>query len=284
LVADIHYDHRLALRAIEEGVDMLRLNPGNITKRSKIEEIVKSAKDKAIPIRVGVNSGSLPNFKGPKDMVEAALREVEILEGMNFYDIIISLKSPDVPLMLAANRMIADQVDYPLHLGVTEAGFGESGVVKSAVGIGILLEEGIGDTIRVSLTGDPVREVKVAYEILSCLGYRRRGIQITSCPTCGRCEIDLEGIISRLKEKLKDKMDTLNLKVSLMGCAVNGIGEAAHSDIGLVGAKNSGNLYKEGKLVGRVPEERIVDELVRMIKERERERKRERERGGGEAF
>lgn len=270
LVADIHFDHRLALRAIEAGVDKLRLNPGNITKRSAVEEVVAAAKDRGVPIRVGVNSGSLPQdilakYEGvtPAGMVESALREIEILEDCGFYDIVVSLKSSDVKTMIEAYRLIAAQVDYPLHLGVTEAGAGDEGIVRSAVGIGTLLQEGIGDTIRVSLTADPTREVSVAYEILKSLGLRRRGIQFTSCPTCGRTGINLERIVSEVKERLSGVR--LPLKISLMGCAVNGIGEAGEADVGLVGGHGMGTLYRDGKMVKRVPEGEIVDQLVEMV-------------------
>lgn len=270
LVADIHFDHRLALAAIKQGVDKLRLNPGNITKRFKIEEVVKAAKDAGIPIRVGVNSGSLDKeilikHEGvtPEAMVESALKEIEILESNNFFDTVISLKSTDVRVMIEAYRLISKRVDYPLHLGVTEAGAGDTGVARSALGIGTLLEEGIGDTIRCSLVGDPVREVKVAYDILGALGLRWRGVQFTACPTCGRIGINLEKIAAEVNKRLEHVQTPL--KVSLIGCVVNGIGEAAHSHIGLVGADKAGVLYKDGKAVKRVPEEKLVDELVQMV-------------------
>jgi len=276
LVADIHFDHRLALEAIRQGVDKIRLNPGNITKPEKIKEVVRAAADAGIPIRVGVNSGSLPKdllvkYEGatPEAMVESALREIEILESLNFEEIVISLKSTDVRVMIDSYRLMARRVDYPLHLGVTEAGLGDGGIVKSAIGIGTLLEEGIGDTLRVSLTGDPVREVRVAYEILGALGLRRRGVQFSSCPTCGRIGIDLERIVREAQERLKGVKAPL--KVSLIGCVVNGLGEAAHSHIGLVGQRGAGALYKDGKLIKRVPEGEIVDELVKLVYEYERE-------------
>lgn len=270
LVADIHFDHRLALAAIEQGVDKLRLNPGNITERAKIEQVVKAAKDRGIPIRIGVNSGSLPKdllvkHEGatPEAMVEAGLREIEILEENNFSEIVISLKSTDVRVMIESYRLIAKQVKYPLHLGVTEAGIGDTGVARSALGIGTLLEEGIGDTLRCSLTGDPVREVKVAYDILAALHIRWKGIQYTSCPTCGRIGIDLEKIVTEAQKRLEniDKP----LKISLIGCVVNGPGEALHSNIGLVGHEKSGTIYVDGKPFKRVPEEQLVDELVKTV-------------------
>ncbi len=276
LVADIHFDHRLALEAIRQGVDKIRLNPGNITKPEKIREVVRAAKDAGIPIRVGVNSGSLPKdllikHEGatPEAMVEAALREIEILESLSFYDVVVSLKSTDVRVMIESYRLMAKHVDYPFHLGVTEAGLGDVAIVRSALGIGTLLEEGIGDTLRVSLTGDPVREVRVAYDILGALGLRWRGVQIASCPTCGRIGIDLERIASEAQERLRDV--EAPIKVSLIGCVVNGIGEAAHSHVGLVGYKGEGVLYKDGKPVKRVPESEIVDELVKLVREYERE-------------
>lgn len=267
LVADIHYNYKLALAALEEGVDKLRLNPGNITKREQIEEVVRAAKDRGVPIRVGVNAGSLPQdilvkYEGPapEGLVEAALREIEILEGNNFFDIVVSLKASEVPLMVEAYRLFAKERDYPLHLGVTEAGGGDAGVVKSALGIGTLLQEGLGDTIRVSLTGDPVREVEVAYEILRALGLRRRGVEIISCPTCGRTQIDLERIAAEVKERLRGL--ALPIKIALMGCPVNGLGEAGRAEIGLVGSRGAGTIYLGGKMVKRVPEERIVEEIV----------------------
>jgi (E)-4-hydroxy-3-methylbut-2-enyl-diphosphate synthase len=270
LVADIHFDHRLALRAIEQGVDKLRLNPGNITDRTKIEQVVKAAKDRGIPIRIGVNSGSLPKdllikHEGatPEAMVEAGLREIEILEENGFSDIVVSLKSTDVLVMMESYRLMAKRVKYPLHLGVTEAGMGDTGVARSALGIGTLLEEGIGDTVRCSLTGDPVREVKVAYDILAALHIRWKGIQYTSCPTCGRIGIDLEKIVTEAQKRLEsiDKP----IKVSLIGCVVNGPGEAVHSNIGLVGHEKSGTIYVDGKPSKRVPEDQLVDELVKTV-------------------
>ncbi len=270
LIADIHYNYRLALKALEAGVDKLRLNPGNITDPTQIRAVVKAAKARGVPIRVGVNAGSLPQdllvkHKGPtpEGLVEAALREIELLENEGFYDIVVSLKASEVPLMIAAYRLFAKERDYPLHLGVTESGAGETGIVKSAIGIGVLLHEGIGDTIRVSLTGDPVEEVRVAYEILKALGLRRRGVEIISCPTCGRTLIDLPRIVAEVRERLRD-LDK-PLKIALMGCAVNGIGEAGRADVGLVGHRGGGTLYLRGKAVKRVPEERIVDELVQLV-------------------
>lgn len=271
LIADIHYNYKLALAALEEGVDKLRLNPGNITKREHIEEIVRAALDRGVPIRVGVNAGSLPQdilvkYEGPtpEGLVEAALRELEILEGRGFFEIVVSLKASEVPLMVEAYRLFAKERDYPLHLGVTEAGSEDTGIVKSAIGIGTLLQEGLGDTIRVSLTGDPVREVEVAYEILKALGLRRQGVEIISCPTCGRTQIDLERIAREVREKLRE-LAAPPIRVALMGCAVNGLGEAGRANVGLVGSRGAGTLYLDGAMVQRVPEERIVAELVELV-------------------
>lgn len=270
LVADIHFDHRLALEAIEQGVDKLRINPGNITKKEDIEKVVKKAKGAHIPIRVGVNSGSLKRdildkYGGvnAKGMVESALREIEIFEETGFYNVVISLKSPSVKLMIEANRLISCKVDYPLHLGVTEAGVGDAGVIRSSLGIGTLLEEGIGDTIRVSLTGDPKREVQTAWEILRALDLRKRGVRFISCPTCGRIGINLEKIVEDTKQKVAHLKRPL--KVAIMGCVVNGLGEARESDIGLVGGKGRAILYRDGKRVKKVKEEDAARELVNLI-------------------
>lgn len=278
LVADIHFDHRLALEAIRQGVDKLRLNPGNITDRAKIEEVVKAAKAREIPIRVGVNSGSLPKdllvkHEGPtpEAMLEAGLREIEILEDNGFFDIVISLKSTDVRVMIESYRLMAKRVKYPLHLGVTEAGAGDTGIARSALGIGTLLEEGIGDTLRCSLTGDSTREVKVAYDILAALHIRWKGIQYTACPTCGRIGINLEKIVTEVQKRLEG-VDT-PLRVSLIGCVVNGPGEALHSNVGLVGADKAGTIYVDGKPLKRVPENQIVDELVKTVMAYEEKKK-----------
>jgi (E)-4-hydroxy-3-methylbut-2-enyl-diphosphate synthase len=263
----------LALEAIRQGVDKLRLNPGNITKREKIEEVVHAAKDAGIPIRVGVNGGSLPkdimvDYEGatPEAMVATAFREIEILEDNGFSNIVVSLKTTDVPTMIESYRQIAGKVPYPLHLGVTEAGSGDAGIIKSALGIGTLLEEGIGDTLRVSLTGDPVREVRTCYTLLNAMGQRMRGVQYTSCPTCGRIGINLEKIVNEVEQRLLDIEEPV--RVSLIGCVVNGPGEALHSDIGLVGANEAGTIYVDGKPFKRVPEDELVDELETLIRER----------------
>jgi (E)-4-hydroxy-3-methylbut-2-enyl-diphosphate synthase len=270
LVADIHFDHRLALEAIKAGVDGLRINPGNIGSRSKVEEVVRSAQGHGIPIRIGVNAGSLEKellseFGGvtPAAMAESAMRHIHILEELNFVNIKLSLKASHVPLMLEAYRLIAEKVDYPLHIGVTESGTLRSGTVKSAVGIGILLAEGIGDTIRVSLTGHPSHEVRVGFEILKTLGLRSRGVEIISCPTCGRTEIDLIKIAGEVEERLKG-LDR-PLKVAIMGCVVNGPGEAREADLGIAGGKGFGLIFRKGEILRKVPEDSLVDELLREI-------------------
>lgn len=269
LVADIHFDYRLALAAIEAGVDGLRINPGNIGGAEKVAAVVKAAQQRGVPIRIGVNAGSLEKDlladgePTPEAMVESALRHVAMLEKLGFHEIKISLKASHVPLMVNAYRILADKVDYPLHIGVTEAGTPFAGGIKSAVGIGILLWEGIGDTVRVSLTGDPVLEVRAGYEILKSLGLRRRGVELVSCPTCGRTQIDLVSIAQQVEERLAglDKP----LKVAVMGCVVNGPGEARHADVGIAGGKGEGLVFRRGRVLRKVPEELLVDELLREI-------------------
>ncbi len=272
LVADIHFSHRLALAAIAAGVDKLRLNPGNITDPDKIGEVVEAAKTAGIPIRVGANSGSLaPEFRGPhgeataEGMVQSALREVRILEEHDFRDIVISLKATDVPMTLAAYRMIVREVDYPLHVGITEAGTPWEGAIRSAVGLGILLDEGLGDTMRVSLTGDPVEEVRVAYAILRALGLRKRGITYRVCPTCGRTEIDLLKVATAVQAALVDV--SVPLTVAMMGCVVNGVGEASEADVGLVGGAHVGTIYVRGKIARRnVPEDQLADAMIAAVR------------------
>lgn len=270
LIADIHFDYRLALSALANGVDGLRLNPGNIGEEWKVREVVKAAKERQVPIRIGVNAGSLEKelltkYHGPSagGMVESALRHVRILEDLDFRLIKVSLKASQVPLMLEAYRRLAAEVDYPLHLGVTEAGTVHSGTIKSAVGIGTLLAEGIGDTIRVSLTGDPVPEIKVAYAILNALNLRQRGAQIISCPTCGRTQIDL----AKLAEQVENKLQKLDkpLKVAVMGCVVNGPGEAREADIGIAGGKGVGLIFKKGEIIAKVPEDKLLEVLFAHI-------------------
>jgi len=279
LVADIHFDYRLALKAMEAGVDKLRINPGNIGAEWKVREIVRVAKERRIPIRVGVNAGSLPRdiltkykHPSPSALVEAALRQVKRLEDLNFDDIVISLKSFDVPTTVEAYRIISRKTNHPLHLGITEAGLPRSGSVRSALGIGILLAEGIGDTIRVSLTGDPVEEVETGYEILKSLNLREHGPTIISCPTCGRCEIDLISLTKKVERKIKNF--GAPLKVAVMGCAVNGPGEAKDADVGIAGAKGYGILFRKGKVVGKVKEKDMVDALLKLVCELIKENQR----------
>lgn len=270
LIADIHFDYRLALKAIEEKVDALRINPGNIGARERIEKVARKAKDNKIPIRIGVNSGSLEKdilekYGTPtaEAMVESALRHVEVLKMFDFQDIIISLKASDVLTTVNAYRNIADKVNYPLHLGVTEAGTFASGTVKSAIGIGSLLMEGIGDTIRVSLTDDPVKEIEVGKEILKAIGLYNKGVEIISCPTCGRCNIDLIEIANRVTERVKNVDKPL--KIAVMGCAVNGPGEAREADLGIAGGKDKGIIFKKGKIIRTVKEKELVDVLMEEI-------------------
>jgi len=271
VVADIHFDYLLALEVIARGVDALRLNPGNITDQEHVKTVVRAAKAKAIPIRIGVNAGSLDGSMLEKygghataeALVESALRHVAILEQLDFFDIKISLKANDVPLTLQSYRLMSEQVKYPLHLGVTEAGTPRVGIIKSSVGIGTLLAEGIGDTIRVSLTADPIEEVRVARDILQSLGLRRFTPTLVSCPTCGRCNIDL---IS-LANKVEARLNTLSrpLTVAVMGCVVNGPGEAREADIGIAGGKGEGLLFRKGQIIAKVPEERLAEALFEEI-------------------
>jgi (E)-4-hydroxy-3-methylbut-2-enyl-diphosphate synthase len=267
MVADIHFDYRLALAALEAGVDKLRLNPGNIGARYKVEEVVRAASERGVPIRIGVNAGSLEkdilerSGRIPEALVESALRHVGILEDCGFGDIIISMKSSDVRTMVAAYERIADRVDYPLHLGVTEAGPAFQGTIKSSVGIGHLLAEGIGDTIRVSLTGDGGEEVRVGLEILYALGLREKRLEIVSCPSCGRCEIDLFTVVREAEKRLLGE-DLPPMKVAIMGCVVNGPGESREADVGLAGGGGLGLLFRNGRIVRRVAEAEMIDALV----------------------
>lgn len=275
LVADIHFDYRLALKAIEQGIDALRINPGNIGDEERVKAVVKAAKTRNIPIRIGVNAGSLDKKLLAKygkvtaeALVESALEHIRILEKLNFYDIKISLKAHDVPLTLDAYRLMSETVDYPLHLGITEAGTVNTGIIKSAVGIGALLAEGIGDTFRISLTGDPVNEVKVANEILKALGLKEYGPTLISCPTCGRCNIDLPSIAEKVEQRLSGI--TKPIKVAVMGCVVNGPGEARDADIGIAGGKGEGLVFRKGEVINKVAEDKLVDalfeELDKLIK------------------
>jgi (E)-4-hydroxy-3-methylbut-2-enyl-diphosphate synthase len=270
LIADIHFDHRLAIRAAEAGADGLRLNPGNIGGPDNVRAVVSCAKDHGVPIRIGVNAGSLEKdllerYGGatPAAMVESALRHTALLEELDFHAIKLSIKASDVGRTLAAYRLLAGQTDLPLHIGVTEAGSLYTGIVKSALGIGMLLAEGIGDTLRVSLTRDPVEEVRVGYEILKALNIRRRGPDIIACPTCGRTEIDLFGIVDAVEAKVQHLATPI--KIAIMGCVVNGPGEAREADIGIAGGKGIGILFKKGKVVRKVPESQLVEALMQEI-------------------
>lgn len=270
LVADIHFDYNLALDSIRNGVSALRINPGNIGSVERVKLVAEAAKAKGIPIRIGVNSGSLEKdilqAHGkvcPEALVESALRHVEILEDLNFSDIVISIKSSNVIQMIESYRLISSKVSYPLHIGVTEAGTIWRGTIKSSIGIGTLLCEGIGDTIRVSLTDDPVEEVKVGKEILKSIGYRNEGVEFISCPTCGRTQINLVKIAKEVEERLA----TMNkpIKIAVMGCAVNGPGEAREADIGIAGGNGEGLIFKKGIIVKKVKEESLVEELIKEV-------------------
>lgn len=270
LVSDIHFDYKLALKSIENGVSALRINPGNIGSIDRVREVAKAAKEKNIPIRIGVNSGSLQkdilNKYGKvcaEALVESALEHVNILESVNFYDIAISIKSSNVIQMIESYRLISRKVNYPLHLGVTEAGTLWRGTIKSSVGIGTLLSEGIGDTIRVSLTGNPVEEVRVGREILKSLGYLNEGIEFVSCPTCGRTRIDLIKIAEEVEKRLSNC--NKNIKVAIMGCVVNGPGEAREADIGIAGGNGEGLIFKKGEIIKKVNEKDLVNELLKEI-------------------
>jgi (E)-4-hydroxy-3-methylbut-2-enyl-diphosphate synthase len=271
VVADIHFNHVFALRSIEAGVAKVRLNPGNIGSRDRIHQVLSLAKDRAIPIRIGVNSGSLEEdilqkhgYPTAEALYESAMRHVEICEEFGLRDVIISVKSTDVRLMVEAYRLVAQRTDIPLHLGVTEAGPTKVGTIKSAVGIGTLLAEGIGDTIRVSLTDDPVKEVEVGKEILRSLGLATRNVELIACPTCGRLEVDLFGIMAELEKRLEGVKKPV--KIAVLGCVVNGPGEASEADIGIAAGKGVGILYRKGEVVRRVKEEEIVDVIVEEVK------------------
>lgn len=270
VIADIHFDYKMALAAIEAGVHGLRLNPGNIGGNDKVAAVVEAAKKRNVPIRIGVNAGSLPKdllekYGHPtaEALVEAAWRHVHILEDMDYRNIKISLKAHDVPLTIAAYRLMASQCDYPLHVGITEAGTVNSGIIKSAVGIGTLLAEGIGDTIRVSLTGDPVREVEVAYDILKSLGLREYGPTLIACPTCGRTQISLEKLALEVERRLAGVKEPIS--VAVMGCVVNGPGEAREADIGVAGGIGEGLIFRKGEIIKKVAESEIIDELFKEI-------------------
>lgn len=270
LVADIHFDHRLALQAIENGIDKVRINPGNIGRRERVIEVVQACKERGIPIRIGVNAGSLEKhlldkygYPTPEAMVESALFHIGILEELDFHDIIVSLKASDVPMAIAAYTKAAQVIPYPLHLGITEAGTLFSGTVKSAAGLGALLHMGIGSTMRISLSADPVEEVKVARELLKTFGLISNAATLVSCPTCGRLDIDLFSVANEVEaylEKVK-----VPIKVSVLGCAVNGPGEAREADIGIAGARGEGMLFRYGEMIRKVPEKELLNELKKEI-------------------
>ena len=270
LIADIHFDYRLALEAINQGISALRLNPGNIGGEKNVKIVAEAAKAHGIPIRIGVNAGSLDKELlkkygkvTPEAMVESAMQHVRLLEDQDFHDIKISLKTHDVPMTLEAYRLMSKTTDYPLHLGITEAGTVHSGIIKSAVGIGALLAEGIGDTFRISLTGDPVVEVRVANEILKSLGLKEYGPTLVSCPTCGRTEIDLPSIAAEVEHRLANVKKPI--QVAVMGCVVNGPGEAREADVGIAGGKGVGLIFRKGEILRKVPENQLVDELFKDI-------------------
>ncbi|MCF6178701.1 MAG: flavodoxin-dependent (E)-4-hydroxy-3-methylbut-2-enyl-diphosphate synthase [Geopsychrobacter sp.] len=267
LVADIHFDYRLALTAIVQGVDGLRLNPGNIGERWKIEEVVKACAEREVPIRIGVNGGSLEKellekygHPSAEAMVESALSHIRLLEELNYREIKVSLKASDIRRTVEAYRLLAQQVDYPLHIGITEAGTTWSGTIKSAVGLGTLLYDGLGDTLRVSLTGDPVEEVRVGFEILKSLSLREHGPIFVSCPTCGRCQVNLIEVAEEVERRLQDL--PVPLTIAVMGCVVNGPGEAKEADLGIAGGKGQGLLFRHGEVVRKVTEADLADALV----------------------
>ena len=267
LVADIHFDYRLALAAMENGADKIRINPGNIGEDWKLREVVNAAKERNIPIRVGVNSGSLEKeilkkYGGvtAEGIVESALEKVGRIEELDYENLVISIKSSDVLMCIKAHELLADKTDYPLHIGITEAGTLLRGTVKSAVGLGVILYEGIGDTIRVSLTGDPLEEIKAAREILKSLGLRKGGVEVVSCPTCGRTEIDLIGLANQV-EGLVERYSDLDVRVAVMGCVVNGPGEAREADFGVAGGKGAGVLIRKGEVIRTMPEAELLPAL-----------------------
>jgi (E)-4-hydroxy-3-methylbut-2-enyl-diphosphate synthase len=269
LVADIHFDYTLALESIKNGVDKVRINPGNIGKIENVQKVVDACKDKNIPVRIGINTGSLEKEaenkygKTAKAMVESALKHIQILEKLHFYNIVISMKASDIQRTIEAYRLLSQKVDYPLHLGITEAGTINTGTIKSAVGLGIMLNEGLGNTIRVSLTGDPIEEVYVGWEILKSLKLRNRGVNFISCPTCGRTEIDLIGLANKVEKALIGINKPIT--VAVMGCVVNGPGEAKEADIGVAGGHHQGVIFKKGKILHTVPENKIYSELLKEI-------------------
>lgn len=275
IVADIHFDYKVAIRCAELGVDKIRINPGNIGSDDNVRRVVEACKKNAVPIRIGVNAGSLEKHilakygaPTPEALTESALYHAALLEKFDFRDTVISVKASTVTDMIKANRLLAQKTDYPLHLGVTEAGGGSSAIVKSSIGIGTLLTEGIGDTVRVSLTDDPVEEIYAAKEILKAIGMAKEpGMDIVSCPTCGRTKIDLISLLSEFKDRARaEGLDRLNIKVALMGCVVNGPGEAREADLGIAGGKGEGLIFRKGEIIRKVGESQLIDELIKEIK------------------
>ena len=275
LVADIHFNHEIAVAVAESGVSKIRINPGNIGSDENVRRVVEACRKNSVPIRIGVNSGSLEKHilakygsPTPEALAESALYHAALLEKYDFHDIVISVKASSVPEMIRANRILAEKTSYPLHLGVTEAGGGNSAIVKSSIGIGTLLTEGIGDTIRVSLTDDPVEEIYAAHEILKAIGMAKEpGMDIVSCPTCGRTKINLIPMLAEFKERARlEGIDKLGIKVALMGCVVNGPGEAREADLGIAGGNGEGLIFKKGEIIRKVEESRLVDELINEIK------------------
>ena len=275
LVADIHFSHEAALAAVKYGADKIRINPGNIGSQERVAAVAAACKSAGVPIRIGVNSGSLEKSilerhgsPTAEALAESALYHIGLLEQFDFHDIAVSVKASDVPTMIAANRLIAERTPYPIHLGVTEAGARTGAVVKSSIGIGTLLAEGIGDTVRVSLTDDPVKEIEAAREILKALKLTDGGMEIVGCPTCGRTKINLIKLLLDFEDRIKiEGLNTLNIKVALMGCVVNGPGEAREADIGIAGGIGEGLIFKKGVPVRKVPEDRLIDELIKEIKD-----------------
>lgn len=271
LVADIHFDYTLAIKSIENGADKIRINPGNIGSINRVKCVLKAAKEKNVPVRIGVNSGSLEKsiiekFNGvsAEGLAESAVKYVNIFKDAGFEDLVVSIKASDVLMMIKANRIFSEKSDCPLHLGVTEAGIPSTGIIRSSVGIGVLLAQGIGDTIRVSLTGDPLEEVRVGLEILKSFNMRRRGINIISCPTCGRTQVDLISIVEKLQKKLSDVDKSIT--VAVMGCAVNGPGEAKEADLGVACGKGNALLFKKGEVIKKIKEKQIITALIKEIK------------------
>ena len=270
LVADIHFDYKMAIAAMENGADKIRINPGNIGGRDRVKAVLEVAAARGIPIRVGVNSGSLEKrllekYGGvtAEGIVESALDKVHVMEELDFHNLVISIKSSDVLMCVKAHELLAERTSYPLHVGITEAGTVQSGNIKSAIGLGLILRQGIGDTIRVSLTGDPVEEIRSAKLILRTLGLRRGGVEVVSCPTCGRTRIDLIGLAARVEKLVEDY--PLDIRVAVMGCAVNGPGEAREADLGIAGGQGEGLLFKKGEILRKVPEEQLLDELKKEL-------------------